>query len=157
MLIDANDSEMGNRAVASVLLLYYHLLREGGIVHGQTVYIDSGTFDGFDYLDVDVASVHRAEIDQQLLREGAVICVLCHLNDMIEEFEHDFIALPFVRRILAAHAAGKLKAIPEADAIARALLVDGSVLDRAEYEQQLTQVFNRYVVARFRGWLPSSE
>lgn len=154
VLIDSRNYADGNRAVASVLLLYYHLLRQGGIENDETVYLDPATFNATDWLGVQVSEDYAAEIDQRLLREGAVVAVLCDLNDWVSEHEDDFLRQPFVIQVVAAQAAGRLAAIPEADAIVRLLLAGESQLNYDSYRQLLRDVFDRYVVARMRDLLP---
>jgi len=58
--------------MASVLLLYYHILDEGGFVHNQTVNIDSNKYCGFDYLGVEVREPPGESLDlnENLIREG---------------------------------------------------------------------------------------
>ena len=87
MLIDFENAVQANRAMASVLLLYYHLLREGGIIHEQTVYVNLDDFDAFEYLTAEVTKEQRNETDQQMLREGAAIYLLCELNDVVTDYE----------------------------------------------------------------------
>ena len=82
-VIGLDNCSAGNRAMASVLLLYFHLLREGGITNDQAVYIDADDFDPFAYASVEVAPELDPEIDQALLREGAVVFLLCDLYDVI--------------------------------------------------------------------------
>ncbi len=154
MLIDSRNYADGNRAVASVLLLYYHLLRQGGIENDETVYLDPDTFNATDWLGVQVSEDYAAEIDQRLLQEGAVVAVLCDLNDQIAEYEDAFLRQPFVIQVVAAQAAGKLAAIPEADAIVLLLLAGESELNYDSYRHLLRDVFDRYVVARMRDLLP---
>ena len=62
--------------MASVLLLYYHLIQENGFTNDQTVYIDTQDFDGFSFLDVKVDESYCVEIDELLLREGAIIFLI---------------------------------------------------------------------------------
>ncbi len=49
MIIDSSNVAIGNRAMAAVLLLYYHLRAEGGVTHDQTVYLTALDFNGFDF------------------------------------------------------------------------------------------------------------
>ena len=51
MVIDKDNCHIGNKAMASVLLLYYHLIKEGGFTNDQTIYIDPDDFNGFKYID----------------------------------------------------------------------------------------------------------
>ena len=136
--------------MAWVLLLYYHLLREGGITNDQTVYIDSEQFNAFDYINVSVSIDQQSEVDQQLLRQGAVVCLLCELNDMVNDFEEDYLAQPFTQKILKALAGAEI-AIPEAADIVRAVTVGESNLDFAELQSMLRRVFENYVVQKIRG------
>ena len=64
--IDGSNLKRGNAAMASILLLYYHLLEDGGFTHEQTIYLNDQDFDGFYFLEVKV-SQYQAEINQQLL------------------------------------------------------------------------------------------
>lgn len=155
MLIGPGDAQVGSRAMASVLLLYDHLLRGGGISNDETVYVEPEAFDAFDFLDVEVAAEHGSEIDQQLLREGAVVHLLCDLNDMISEFDGNFLAQPLVCRILEAHAEGRVRAVPEFDEVVNLLSAGEANVDHSRYRQLLAQVFHRDVAGRIRDLLPA--
>ena len=157
MLFDFSNCQQGNRAVASVLLLYYHLLREGGFTHDQTVYIEPENFNGFDFLDVEVAEDQRIEIDEQLLREGAVVYLLCDLNDAVTDYEGDYLKQPIVQRIVSAHAGRKLAAIPEAAAILEMLQSGNENLDYDGYQRTLSSIFRTYVVAKFQAFASKSD
>lgn len=45
MEINSENCSVGNKAMANVLLLYFHILSEGGITNDQTVYLDTDFFD----------------------------------------------------------------------------------------------------------------
>ncbi len=47
MRIDELNYEYGNKAMSSVLLLYYHLVSSGGFSGDETVYLDQDSFDGY--------------------------------------------------------------------------------------------------------------
>ncbi len=64
MIIDETNYEIGNKAMASVLLLYYHLLDEGGITNDQTVYIDPNDFNGFDFINLELKADY--ELNEKL-------------------------------------------------------------------------------------------
>ena len=157
MIIELSNCQQGNRALASVLLLYYHLLREGGFTHDQTVYLEPEAFNGFDYLNVRVANDQRGDIDEQLLREGAVVYVLCELNDMVIDYVQDYLAQPLVQKIIAANANGDLSAVPESSGVLAILSLGERHLDYASYQRELAQIYKRYVVARVRGLLSGSD
>jgi hypothetical protein len=151
MLIDANNAYQGNRAVAWVLLLYYHLLREGGITHDQTVYVDSGEFNAFEYVAVNVAPDHQSDIDQRLIRRGAVIYLLCELNDMVTDYEADYLEQPFTQRLLKTLASEPaVAAIPEVSGIVQAVFNVQPPLEYAAFQGMLREVFATYVVQEFK-------
>jgi len=153
MLIQLANSSVGNRAMASVLLLYYHLLKEGGFAHAVTAFVAPDEFNGFDFLDVRVAP--NLGIDEKWLREGAVIYVLCELNDIVLEHDGSHLAMQFIQKIAGLFKDGKLAAIPECAAVMEQALADAHVLDSAAYQQALAVIFERYVAGRIRAILPA--
>lgn len=161
MRIDFDNCQVGNRAIASVLVLYYHLLREGGITHDQTTFVDADDFDAFAFVDVEVADDVSPEIDQALLREGSAVYLLCDLNDCVAEFGDDYLAQPLMRRIIEACERGALAAVPEAGEIVALVRRGDPALDAAELAHRLDAVYDRYVVARMRdivrmAWWPAA-
>lgn len=155
--IDDANPVQGNRAMAAVLLLYYHLLREGGITNDQTVYVDADHFNGFDYLDVEVARELGGDIDQGLLREGAVVFLLCELDDMISDHEDAYLSMPLVQRILAAESLGRMSAVPEAEALVRLVNHGEEMLDHRRYREALDVIYEKYVISRMRELLQLGE
>jgi len=157
MRIDStNNFTTGNRAMASVLLLYFHLLQERGITNDQTVYVNFDDFDAFAFLTVEVYE-QGSEIDQSLLREGAVIHLLCDLNDVVGEYENDFLAQPLIRRIIAANTEGKFAAIPEAIDIIEMVSAGESQLKVYLLAERLKHVYQKYVLSRFRALVHCGE
>lgn len=156
MLIDSSNYSEGNRAMAWVLLLYYHLLDEGGFTNDQTTFVEHSEFDAFQLCTVEVDDEANIQIDGSLIREGAVIHILSRLDDFISEYEDNFLGQPFVKATFVAHGEGKLSAIPEADDIFRLMSVGESGFDYPAYRAILATIFNKYVVARFRRLLVSA-
>lgn len=150
--LDLQNCLLANRAVASVLLLYFHLLREGGITSDQTVYVNADDFDPFIYLTVEVSD-QLTDVDQTLLREGAIIHLLCDLADVVGEHEEDYLKQPLTRRILSACADGHFAPVPEAVVIANMVAAGESHLNPQHLQSRLVQVYERYVVNRFRELL----
>ncbi|MET1078931.1 MAG: hypothetical protein ABWY06_13035 [Pseudomonas sp.] len=151
MLIDDSNYAQGNRALAWVLLLYYHLLRENGFTHDQTVYIDAEEFNAFAYVAVEITLQHRQEIDQLLLRQGAVVYLLCELNDMICDHEADYLAQSYTQKILAALGAETITSIPEVAEIVRTVTQGGAALNQGVFQSMLRGVFETYVVEGFKA------
>lgn len=152
--LDLDSSQVANRAMASILLLYYHLLREGGITSDQTVYVNAEDFDPFKYLAVTVSD-ELSDVDQVLLQEGAYIHLLCDLNDVVGEYESDYLKQPLVRRILSALSSTPDTLVPEGAAIVRMVAAGESTLDYQHLAACLAKIYTRYVVTRFRALVAS--
>ena len=149
LIIEFEDCLAGNKAVAAVLLLYYHLAREGGFTNDQTVYLAETDFDPFLYLNVIVAEDLKNEIDETLLREGSVIYLLCELNDLVAEYEGDFMWQPSVRQILGA-LANAWQVIPEVASIVQEVSLGESRLNFTSLGVKLQSVYENYVVRSFQ-------
>ncbi len=147
MIIDNTNYEIGNKAMASVLLLYYHLLDEGGITNGQTVYLDPKDFNGFDYLGVEVIenTNESLDLDEALIREGAIIYLLCDLDDIIGEYDEDFHSQPFTKKIIEALKNHENSPIPEVAALLKHVSVAESDFNYAAYNQILQSIYRKYV------------
>ena len=154
-VIGLDDCPAGNRAMASVLLLYFHLLREGGITNDQTVYIDADDFDPFAYASVEVDLQLEPEIDQALLREGAVVFLLCDLYDVIGEHGSTYLELPWTARAIACLSEFGSASVPEVGPIVEMVAAGASSLDHRLLQVRIAEVYQRYVVARMRALVPS--
>lgn len=150
MIIDETNYREGNLAMASALLLYYQLAAEGRFSHDETVYVDRKFFDGFHFLDVQVHPDCEVDIDQTLLREAAVVFLLCELNDMITEHEDSFRSTELVQKFVAAYEDGKLDAIPETAEVFALLEVPEQDFDYLRYHQVLATILDGYVLRTFR-------
>ena len=153
MIIDLNNPSIGNKAMASVLLLYYHLLDEGGITHDQTVYIDPKDFNGFDFLNVQVEDGLDLDIDVKMLREGAVIYLLCELNDMIIEHEPDFHRQPLTQKVLAALSSHEHAPIPEIADLLDNISLPEKDFDHFAHQKLLQRIYKKYVCGFLAGIL----
>jgi hypothetical protein len=151
MRIDGSNYSTGNRAMAWSLLLYYHLLNEEGITFDQTVYIDPEEFDAFTLCEVEIAPEYSPEMDGQLIREGAIIHILCDLNDFIGEYEDDFLKQPFIKKAVSAYERGQFSAIPEAGGIFELMAAGEANFNYSAYKAILANIFTKYVVAKFKG------
>ena len=140
--------ELGNRAMAAILLLYYHLAWEGGITHDQTIYSGSLEFDPYLFLDVRLDGCE--EIDVSLLMEGAVIHLLCDLNDTMCNQEDDFTHWPSVQKLFSAHREGKLSAIPEAKDLIDHVIQHREAYHYPYFSKILHKIYKKYVLKRMR-------
>ncbi|NOK62028.1 MAG: hypothetical protein GFH27_549321n15 [Chloroflexi bacterium AL-W] len=147
MIIGEKNYFLGNLAMASILLLYYHIIRGGGISNNETVYIDT-QFNPYDFLGVFVDETYQTDIDQQLIREEAIICLVCDLNDMISEYEDAYLEQLTAQRVFSAYTNGLLSALPEANELIE-LVSRGPSFDNGEYNSILGIIYSKYVVATF--------
>ncbi|MBF7074442.1 hypothetical protein ISG33_13630 [Glaciecola sp. MH2013] len=135
--------------MASVLLLYYHLVEGGGFIGSEAVYIDPDHFNGVDYIDVSVESSNRNEICEELLRQGAVIYLLCNLNTMIGEFREERPDLNFTKKIVDMLKRKALFTIPELAPLLKLFDMAGPKFDYKKYYELLDIIFLKYVVGKF--------
>lgn len=149
MRIDSSNYESGNKAMAAVLLLYYHLVNGGGFTGNETVYIDPDDFDGYSFLNVEVTEGYEIDIDQALLRQGAIIYLLCDLNDMVGEFEESFHSQEPTKRIIIAYKQGELSEIRELENLLSLFSVGEGEFDFKKYQTILHKIFKLYVVGVF--------
>lgn len=152
MIININNIDKGNKAMASVLLLYYHLAQEKGFNHAETVYIDPNNFDGFSYLQVTVQEDANMslDIDEKLLREGAIIYLLCDLNDSICDFDEDYLKDEYNLKIVKEFKSGNMSAIPEVSVLfAEILNIPEGKINYETYSNILSNIYIKYVVNRF--------
>lgn len=155
MVIDNTNCHIGNKAMASVLLLYYHLLDEGGITHDQTVYIDPEDFNGFDFLSVRLKenTNESLNISESLLREGAVIYLLCELNDIIGEYDKDFNSQPYTKKITNALLGLSVSPISEIKLLLDSISVPETKFNYYEYNEILKVIYKKYVYNVFKSKL----
>jgi hypothetical protein len=147
MIINNTNYEIGNKAMASVLLLYYHLLDAGGITNDQTVYLDPKDFNGFDFLNVEVKEQanESLDLDESLMREGAIIYLLCELDDTIAEYDEDFHRHPHAKKIMEALKGHEHSPIPEVALLLKQLSVAESEFCYSEYNESLQRIYTTYV------------
>ncbi len=149
MKIDSENTMTGNEAMASVLLLYFQIVSGGGIQNDETVYLDPEKFNGFNFLDVGVEESFTPEIDETLIRQGAVIYLLCDLNDMISEYDDDYLSQDITMKILAAAKEGKMSAIPETKELIEIISKSEDALDYKAYQEQRDLIYSKYVLGTF--------
>lgn len=139
--------------MAAVLLLYYHVLQDGGFGNDQTVYIDKDQFNGFDFLDVEVSEDVSMDVDQQLLREGAIIYLVCDLQDIVGEHEDNFKSQPRAREILEKLNACDASKMPEINKLVHLFQQSESSFDFSAFDEVLNTMHSKYIVTRFETLL----
>tara|TARA_B100000959_G_C14592641_1_gene464681 strand:+ start:18 stop:494 length:477 start_codon:yes stop_codon:yes gene_type:complete len=149
MKIGAENTMVGNEAMASVLLLYYQIVSGGGISNDETVYLDPNKFNGFSFLQVEVEESYYPDIDEALIRQGAVIYLLCDLNDMISEYDDSYLSQDITKKIIATEKEGKLSSIPEAEVLIDLVSVPEQTLDYEAYSEQRDLIYKKYVLGTF--------
>lgn len=150
MIIDDTNYRKGYKAMAAVLLLYYHLLSDGGITNDQIVYVDLDDFDGFSYLNVVVDERWSPDINERLLREGAVIYLLCWFDDMLSDYSEGALYHPVAQKIISEFHAGNLSCIPEVKQLMHLFVdVPEEKWDFEAYGEALSNIYQKYVVGTF--------
>ena len=143
-----------NLATAQVTLFYYYLLEEGGITNDQTVYLDPALFNPIEYLNLDLPE--DVDINQELLREGALMHLLCDLNDIVGQFEDDYLSQPKTGEILNALASCTW-AQPHLERLIELVRQPLSTpTDFRQYRAELDQLNLAYVVSRYQKMLIQS-
>lgn len=158
MIIDDTNFEIGNKATASVLQLYYHLLDEGGITNDQTIYIDSNDFNGFDFLNFKINENTNVnlDLDEELIKEGAIIYLLCDLNDIICEYDEDFHSQSKTKKIIDVFNGLEQLSIPETELLINQISVREMEFNYSKYNEILQDIYKRYVYGFFKKKLAAS-
>jgi hypothetical protein len=154
MVIDDTNYRAGNKAMASILLLYYHLINEDGFTNDQTVYIDHQDFDGFSFIDTKIIEKNMSfDLDENLINEGAVIYLLCELNDMIADYDKDFLHQSYTEKIIKALATRKLSYVPEVGKLIVKLSQGMDELVYKDYAEALNEIYEKYVLFKFKSFV----
>jgi hypothetical protein len=148
LFINEDNLQVGNKAIAAILLLYYHLLKEGGFTNDQTVYLSDMDFDGFTFINTRVLLNCESGIDELLINEGAAIYLICDLNDQIIDYEDNFLEQPFTQRIIAFHKANSQYFNSECSEIIQYVLSDK--FNYEVYKFQLANIYKKYVVDKLQ-------
>ena len=147
MIINKENYELGNKAMAAILQLYYQVVKEEGLFDAQTIYLNGLDFDPFDYLEVEVHNDYSFEIEQDLLREGAVIYLIIELSDAAIVDEENYMNWDYSKRIIEAYEQGKLKAISEANDFIKALKKE---VDWHNITAIQKTIYQKYILKKFK-------
>ena len=140
--------------MASLLLLYYRLALEGGFENGVINHVDITEFNLMEMLEVEVAEDCADYIDAYFLREGAAIFILCALHDMIAQYPKDFLSHELTQNIILQYRRGRFASVPESREIFKLLEKPEDKIDYDAYEKCLDDIFEQYVLRRFRALVP---
>ena len=154
MEINENNYHLGNKAMASVLLLYYHLLQDDGFTNDQTVYIDRDDFDGFSFIDTKIIEDRCSlDLDEQLINEGAVIYLLSELNDMVGEYDENYLKQDFTQKIINTLQNRKTHFVPEANDVVALVTRGEDTLSYDAYSTLLKTIYKKYVFSKFKSFV----
>ena len=145
MIIDSDNYAIGNRAMASVFLLYYHMIQDGGFTNDQTVYSNSVDVDLSSLIDVQCEKDHSGEIDDTLIREGVVISLLCDLDDMIAEYEEDYQLQPYTKSIISKLRGRVFNDVPESKDLVDMVAGGIDTFSYDDYREMLIVIYEKYV------------
>jgi hypothetical protein len=147
-----NDSnyQLANKAMSSILLLYYHLLKEGGFSADQNVYIDPSDFDPYFFININVDENFRNDIDENFLREGAIVYLVCDLNDLVTEYPHDFFEQELAEGIFGSLSEEGASPIPEAKKLVGYLKENKDKYNYEEYKGILNEIYRKYVLNKIK-------
>jgi hypothetical protein len=148
LIINKDNFDVGNKAVAAILLLYYHLLLEGGFTNDQNVYLSDMEFDGFAFINTRVLVNGESGIDELLINQGAAIYLLCELNDQIINYEDDFLSQPYTQKIISFYQSNSQYFFFEFAEVMQLVLSGESGFDYAVYKVQLAKIYKKYVVEK---------
>jgi len=140
LYFDSNNYQVANDATRDILFMYRDLIESyRGFGHG----IDTGSFDAFATVTCHVED-SALELDQDLLRVGGVVALLCHLSDSWDETDLPPSG-PWMKRVcssldsLVFHEHEDLR-----DAVRAGLE------DEAQFRSMLPAIYDRHVVGYFR-------
>jgi hypothetical protein len=150
MFINWDNFQVGNKAVAAILLLYYHLLQEGGFTNDETVYLREMEFDGFAFMNTRMLKNCESHIDVLLINEGAAIYLLCELNDQIINYEDDFLSQPYTQKIISFYQSNSQYFFFEFAEVMQLVLSGESRFNYAVYKVQLAKIYKKYVVEKLQ-------
>lgn len=148
------DYMKASMAKAAVLLIYTDLIQEGGCFGiDSTAAIPAveyfEEFNGFNFLNC--TAIHEGHCTAKvldLIREGAVIFLLCDLSDSMGMYEEDYLMHPHVQNIIKAYNDGLLDVIPETKELFALLEVPKKQLKWPEFINLNKAIYNKYVL----GW-----
>lgn len=152
MKITIKNCQVGNKAMAWILLLYYHIINEGGITCDQTVYIDINEFDPYQFLDLKVVE-NNLEIDEELIKEGTTIFFICEINDMVSQYDYndDYKKLDYYLKIKKLFEDGKFSIIPETNKLFKLLDINKNGDKLSEYYIILKIIYEKYIFKRIKN------
>ncbi len=150
MIIDESTYDKGLNAMMYATFFYYQLLAEGSFSCGQTSYWLWEDYTCWELLDITLNEPVNVSfgIDENFLREAAVVYILCMLANTIYELDED----EFLRNADSTINTLKTKGlilIPEVSRLLDCLppVADKIILDK--YRYIMNEIFNKYVRGRF--------
>lgn len=134
--------------MAASLLLYFHIARENGITNDQTIYLDSFDLNPFDLINIEFDKEILVDIDQDLVQKGAIISLICDLDDLISNYEDDFKSQEQFNKLYNALFSVKDK-VPGLRKLLSILWLDENNFDYSTYKQVLNEIVQKEVFSKF--------
>ena len=157
MEINSENYSVGNKAMANVLLLYFHILSEGGITNDQTVYLDTDSFDPYALVNATVSEGASVDIDQALIRQGAMVYWVCEINDIVGEYDDSFHSHPYFTEVFENLKEHCSAIYPEVTSLLELLAAEEDDLNYQQYNSAIKAVFKKYVFERMQSIVWQSE
>ena len=134
--------------MGTVLFLYYKMIEEGGFLAGQSSYINHDDFNAYDFINVAVNELGNESlgIDGKLLRQGAVIALLCYVHNSISEEDLVPSENDVSIKLLVKYGA---TIIPEISAYLSCVLTQDNDINYDLYNKILNAIYEKYVKGIF--------
>lgn len=143
--VSFQDTEI-KQAVKDILFMYAECTHDyRGFGHG----IDTGSFDAFKFLEIDADEFEYlpSPATLQLLKEGAIIKILCEIYDAWCEYE-DFYYTYFERHKLWLND-GRFWEFSEVEHLMKRLFRENPSLSETWVEEEFKQIYDKYVRGYF--------
>ena len=92
-------------------------------------------------------------ISEDLLRKGALVYLVCELNDMVAEYEENYLSQEHTQKILQSLTQINSNDFPEIKELTEVVSLGENGLNYRKYESILVNIYKSYVYSRFKSIL----
>lgn len=141
-----HDYREASQALRDILFLYVEMAESyAGFGHA----VDRGTFDPYQYLDAEADPSFKSSfsVDIDVLRQGAVIAILCRLYDIWCDVEDLNDASTSAIRVALAH--GRFWRFPEVDQLLTEAFERNPPFEDPWLDETLKPIYRTYVAEYF--------